>query len=58
MRIERLGTIYVIADCETCGWHCGDFMAAKRKGCDHAKKLGHRVVVETGNATIYRGGEQ
>ena len=53
MNKTNCGVIHVVATCEDCEWSETGYLNGVRKAYYHAKKTGHTVTVETGNAWIY-----
>ena len=53
--MKRRTIVHQIATCFTCGKVWEDYInsRARKNGYAHAKKTGHKVIVETGTAIRY-----
>jgi len=49
----RPSLVHAVADCQDCDFEDGWYITAVKSARDHAKKTGHKVVVETGYSKTY-----
>ena len=49
------GLIHAIGECKVCDAHWEDYRTARQQAAKHAKKLGHRVIVDLGYVVEYEG---
>ena len=51
--LTRKALIHAIADCTVCGKHWEDYMTVQKNAAAHAKRTGHRVIVDLGYVAEY-----
>ena len=49
----KKGLIHAIADCTVCGKHWEDYMTAQKLAAAHARRTGHKVIVDLGYVVEY-----
>ena len=54
-RVSRKALIHAIADCTVCGKHWEDYLTAQKKAATHAKRTGHKVIIDLGYVAEYGG---
>ena len=52
---KSFGITHVIADCLDCGWRTESYKNGQAISAKHAKKHGHKVLVEVGMTGYYDG---
>ena len=54
----KKGLIHAIADCVDCKKHWENYLTAQKLGAAHAKRAGHKVIVDLGYVVEYNGRKQ
>ena len=54
-RVSRKSLIHAVADCTVCGKHWEDYLTAQKRASEHARKTGHKVIIDLGYVCEYSG---
>lgn len=49
------GLVHGIAECKKCSWRCEDYLTVQKLAAHHARKTGHKVIVDLGYVVEYNG---
>lgn len=52
---RHFGVVHGLANCEDCGWQYEGYKNAQALAAKHAKRHGHKVLVEVGLSGYYDG---
>lgn len=55
VRATRKALIHAIADCVVCGKHWEDYLTAQNRAAAHARRTGHKVMIDIGYVVEYGG---
>lgn len=56
--LKKKGLIHAIAECKDCNGRWEWFLTAQKLAAAHAKKTGHRVILELGYFVEYTAGNK